>query len=162
MGHPSRQTLICVMRLAKASDVHIRYTQLWNCPICLRRQPPASYRPASGHTKPTRFNDTMAIDLNIVEVATRFSMFARLDRKCPVTVVDKITEAWTRWACVPARCIHDQGREFKAEFETMVEKFGATCVVTSTEAPWENGLCEQHGAVLGGIVEATVEQCSLA
>eukprot|EP00972_Heterocapsa_arctica_P014082 2074056-Heterocapsa_arctica.AAC.1 len=66
MGHPSSQTLIRVMRLAKASDLHIRYAILWKCPICMRRKPPASFRPVSGFAKPTRFNEHLAVDLKFL------------------------------------------------------------------------------------------------
>eukprot|EP00972_Heterocapsa_arctica_P048779 7186321-Heterocapsa_arctica.AAC.1 len=52
-GPTTSQTLIRVMLLAEASERHIRYNAMWKCPICLRRKPPASFRPMSGFAKTT-------------------------------------------------------------------------------------------------------------
>ena len=176
LGHPSRATLLRLLRLAKATQQHVRYAQLWKCEICLRRLPPAAFRPSSAFSKPTRFNEAIAIDLkflddanqvtyvfmNILDIATRFSLMVLLDNKAAATVVAAFELHWVSWAGVPGSLAHDQGREFEGEYGEMLERLEAATVVTPTAAAWQNGLCERHGGVLGNIIEAIVAQCGLA
>eukprot|EP00972_Heterocapsa_arctica_P114528 16442854-Heterocapsa_arctica.AAC.1 len=64
-----------------------------------------------------------------------------------------------RFVC--GKITRDQGREFTAEFEEMADRHDADCRVIATEAPWQNGRCQRHGAVLASIVDASVEQLNM-
>ena len=79
--------------------------------------------------------------LNILDVATRFSLMVLLDNKAAATVVAAFELHWVSWAGVPSSLAHDQGREFEGEYGEMLERLEAATVVTPTAAAWQNGLC---------------------
>ena len=99
--------------------------------------------------------------LSILDISTRFSLLVLCGNKAVATVVESFEQHWVSWAGVPSSLAHDQGREFEGEYVEMLERMEASTVVTPTAAAWQNGLCERHGGVLGNIVEAIVEQCSI-
>ena len=43
----------------------------------------------------------------------------------------------------------------------MAERHDTDCHVIATEAPWQTGMCERHGAVLASIIDASVEQLNV-
>ena len=55
----------------------------------------------------------------------------------------------------------DQGGGFEGEFSTLLERKGITQGVVATEAPWQNGIVERHGGVLGEVMAAMIDQLQL-
>eukprot|EP00972_Heterocapsa_arctica_P088656 13072696-Heterocapsa_arctica.AAC.1 len=56
----------------------------------------------------------------------------------------------------------DQGRELTSEFGKLAERHDTDCPDSATfEAPWQNGMCERHGAVLASVAEDSVEQLNI-
>jgi hypothetical protein len=45
--------------------------------------------------------------------------------------------------------ICDQGGEFTAAVNTLLDDFSITSKVAGSHAPWQNGLAERHGSILG-------------
>ena len=111
LGHCSRDALLRMMRHAKAVPDAMYYARLYTCPICMARAAPASVLPASGRDRPTDLNGVVALDLkevtdangdryvalNILDVATSFSMLSLLPDKKSSTVAKEFTRCWTAW-----------------------------------------------------------------
>ena len=97
-------------------------------------------------------NGERHVFLNILDVATRYSIFVRVDSKSSQEIAESFVQIWTQWAGVPEQIIHDQGGEFFRHFGEMLKKLGIGCHITATEAPWQNGMVERHGQVLAEIL----------
>ena len=174
LGHPGRDTMSRLARLSKKSDDHIFYIKHFKCPLCLRRQAPGQVRQGSRFVRPFQFNMVVGVDLkegcdivgerflylNILDVATRFSVFVLLSGKSSREVAEAFQTAWS-WAGPPVQILHDQGTEFAKDFTALARRLGADTRVTPTEAPWQNSMVERHGAVLGEVLAALVQQCQL-
>ena len=101
------------------------------------------------------------IFLNVLDIATRFSAFILVPHKSSAKVVSRFLKRWVSFAGVPVQIVHDQGGEFFGEFARKLQQLGIQVIVTPTEAPWQNSIVERHGAVLGEILEAMVEQMQI-
>ena len=124
--------------------------------------------------RPTQFNHTVGIDLkwikdvadntyylfNILDLATGFNLGLCLPNKSPKTLSQAFKQFWISWAGAPVKIVADQGREGFGEFEECARHLGAAFKMTSLEAPWQNGMVERHGGVLGHIIEAVVLETS--
>ena len=95
LGHPARDTLLRLAKAAGKSEEYLTYIKYWRCPVCLRRERPGEIPPVGLKEKAQEFNVLVGVDLkevpdvtaarhaflNILDVATRFSVFARLPDK---------------------------------------------------------------------------------
>ena len=75
--------------------------------------------------RPTRFNDTVGIDLkwvkdaigenffllNILDLATGFNLGILLKNKISIAVAEAFKTYWLSWAGPPGRVVADQGKE---------------------------------------------------
>eukprot|EP00971_Amphidinium_carterae_P151456 3002912-Amphidinium_carterae.1 len=112
LGHPERRALLRLARLAGKSADHLFYLKHWCCPVCYQRQAPARLSKASATMRPEMFNIAVAVDLkfqrdirgeqyfflNVLDVATRYTVLAIVKNKRATTVAKKFDSAWTRWA----------------------------------------------------------------
>ena len=71
LGHPTRKTLIKMMRLAGSHPQAIRFAKAWNCPTCMQRAAPGKPRATKGEIRPYAFNHTIYIDIKFVQDATK-------------------------------------------------------------------------------------------
>ena len=97
--------------------------------------------------------------LNVLDLATRYSLFVRVEGKSSLTVSATFLESWISWAGPPSLVVTDQGGEFAKHFEGMAQRVGAAMRVIPAEAPWQNAMAERHGTVLGEIMTAMVDAC---
>jgi hypothetical protein len=169
LGHPGNFALVRLMKTAKCPDDVICYARCMKCPTCLRRQAPDRIPRVAMPYRPTRFNTSVGLDikwvkdsagkkmmcLNILDLATCFSVFVPIIDKKPTTIASVFKWAWINWAGAPEKIVADRGSEFFGEFKEMTTLLGSRCRIVPTEAQWQNGMVERHGAVLGDIVEAT-------
>ena len=175
LGHCSKQALLRLAKRAKKPEDHLFYIRHWKCPVCARRQRPGPAPTAGSHDKPSEFNCLVGVDLkevldadgtahtylNILDIATRFSCLVRVESKASQVVAQAFVDYWISWAGIPEKVIHDQGGEFIRYVANMLQAFGANPTVIATEAPWQNGLVERHGQVLGEIMSVMVDQLQL-
>ena len=84
-----------------------------------------------------------------------------LSGKSSQEVAEAFQTAWVSWAGPPVQILHDQGTEFAKDFTALARRLGAETRVTPTEAPWQNIMVERHGAVLGEVLAALVQQYQL-
>ena len=124
--------------------------------------------------RPTRFNDTVGIDLkwvkdsagkrfhllNILDLATSFNLGILLDDKSSKSVMEAFKVFWLSWAGPPGKAVADQGKESFGTFSELMRHLGTHFNLMALEAPWQNGMVERHGGVLGDIITATVMETS--
>ena len=128
-----------------------------SCKVCKEYQRPGSL-PVVGLPMATEFNEVVAMDikflngkmiLHLIDHLTRFSAAAILSSKKPNEIVDKIFKIWICVFGPPTKFLSDNGGEFNnATIREMSERYNITVKTTAAEAPWSNGLCERHNAVL--------------
>jgi hypothetical protein len=164
--------------LAKAagrSEDYLFYIRRSKCPTCLRRERPGPVPNVGLRPKAQEFNVLVGVDLkecldvdgtrhtylNVLDVATRYSVFLLVPTKSSDVVAQTFMDGWVAWAGIPQQIVHDQGGEFFKHFAEMLRKLGIEPHITSTESPWQNGLVERHGQVLAEVVSVMVDQCQL-
>ena len=142
------------------------------CQICKQYRRPSAL-PAVGMPMASEFNEVVAMDikflngkmiLHLIDHLTRYSAAAILSSKKPEEIINKIFQIWISVFGPPSKFFSDNGGEFNNElFRTLCEKYNITVKTTAAEAPWSNGLCERHNAVLAETVLKTMADvnCSM-
>ena len=132
------------------------------CPTCARRQPPARIPRVSVPYRPTRFNAVVGLGLkwvkdskgspyyllNILDLATAFSISCVVSDKRPETIAEAFKYYWINWARVPDKIVADKGTEYYTDFQDMFCDLGIKSRLVPVEAPWQHGMVERHGQVL--------------
>ena len=99
--------------------------------------------------RPTRFNDTIGIDLkwvkdavgknffllNILDLATGFNLCIILEDKSATAVSEAFKTYWLSWAGPPGRVVADQGKESFGVFAELMRCLGTHFNLTALEAP---------------------------
>ena len=175
-AHPSAKRLIKLVESAgKGGDTQLIkeiHNISNNCQICKEYRRP-SPRPVVGLPLASEFNEVVAMDLkmfegkwilHLIDHLSRFSAASFINSKNPEEIIQKIFEIWISVFGPPQRFLSDNGGEFiNKQFLDMCEQFNITVMTTAAEAPWSNGLCERHNAVLADMLQKTAaeQRCSL-
>ena len=174
LGHPSNYSLVRLMTVAKCHPDMISYASHMKFPTCQRRNPPQRIPKTTMPYRPTQFNQVIGIDLkwikdvagntfylfNILDLATSFNLGICLPDKSAKTLTTAFKQYWLSWAGAPTKIVADQGREGFKDFTHCSRHLGAAFKMQGLEAPWQNGMVERHGGVLGDIIEAIVNETS--
>ena len=73
-------------------------------------------------------------------------------------IVEAIIKTWIAIFGVPRVILSDNGGEFNNELlREGCEKFNITMKSTTAEAPWSNGIVEQHNTVLRTMINKPLE-----
>ena len=175
LGHPSTATLLRIMRRSGASDAAQRYARWWKCPLCAQRQAPRALNPTTAPYRPNTFNSMIGCDvkaiydadgtkfeaLNIVDLATGFQILAVLDGPSSTECAEKLWLWWVLWAGPPKTIVCDLGTSFRTAFQMMVERYGASSRTAPIESPWQIGMVERHGGVIGEIIAMIVHSSNV-
>ena len=95
--------------------------------------------------------------LHIVDQATWFSEIAVMKSKKKEEIADTLKKNWITIFGTPKTILSDNGEEFNNELLCeLCEQFNISVKSTAAEAPWYNGIGEQHNAVLGKIINKLV------
>ena len=139
-----------------------------NCKVCKVFSRPSAL-PVVGLPMASEFNEVVAMDikflngkmiLHLIDHLSRYSAAAIISSKKPNEIISKIFKVWISVFGPPSKFFSDNGGEFNnQEFRELCERFNITVKTTAAEAPWSNGLCERHNAVLGDMVEKTMAEC---
>ena len=170
LGHPSNHSLVRLMKTAKVHPDMIAYARHMKCPTCRRRQAPSRVPRVSLPYRPTRFNAVVGLDLkwvkdskgdtyyllNILDLATAFNVCCVITNKRPSTVAQAFKQYWITWAGTPEKVTADKGTEYYTDFQAMLTDLGIQYRLVPVEAPWQHGMVERHGQVLGDIVQAVI------
>lgn len=174
-AHPNPEKLKTLIR---NSGVHDKVIETLvdevsqNCDVCKRFMKPAP-RPVVGFPLASEFNDTVAMDLkminqrlilHMIDHATRYSMASLVPNKKPETIVQAVMSHWIRVFGTPKKFLTDNGGEFVNSLLTdLADKMNINLKTTAAESAWSNGICERHNAVIADLVykiQADVK-CSL-
>ena len=172
LGHPSRSTLVRMLRLSGATDEAVKHAKQWRCDVCAARRPPKHPMAATPNTRPYGFNIHIHIDIKfIMDVRGKkyaaLSMFdlgtAKHDACLLKTrrsdyVASKFLRRWVNQYGAPKAITHDQGGEFELAFTQMLEDLAIPSTVTAAHAGWQLAAGERHGGILGDMVHAIVQE----
>ena len=154
------------MVVAKCHPDMIAYAQHMKCDVCNRRAPPKRVPRATMPYRPTRFNDTAGIDfkyvkdatgetfflVNILDLAAGFNLGILLKDKSAKAVSEAFKAYWLSWAGPLGRVVADQGKKSFCVFFEFMRQPGIRFKLIALAAPWQNGMVERHGGVLGDII----------
>ena len=99
--------------------------------------------------RPTRFNDTVGIDLkwvkdsagarfylfNILDLATGFNLGILLENKSSRAVMEAFKIFWLSWASPPGKVVADQGKESLGIFSELMRHLSTHFNHNALEAP---------------------------
>ena len=94
--------------------------------------------------------------LNILDLATSFNIDVLLEDKSSRSVAEAFKTYWLSWTGPPGRVVADQGKESFWIHSELMRQSGIHFNLIALEAPWQNGMVERHGGVLGDIITVTV------
>ncbi len=172
LGHISNHALVRLMTTAKCHVDMIEYAWHLKCPTYLRRRPPDRVPQVSAPYRPTRFNGVVGLDvkwmkdaegtmfflLNILDFASTFNLSVLLPNKSSKTISAAFKFNLLQWAGAPEKIVTDQGKEFHGGFKQCASELGSHFRMMRVEVPWQFGMVERHGQVLGGVISATVAE----
>ena len=98
----------------------------------------------------------------MVDAGTSWHVTILLKNRKPKHVIGKVTSEWIAHYGVPNEVVIDQGGELEAEFIATCEEFGTDTRCVGSHAPWQHGIAERHGSVLGTIWDELVHQFGTA
>ena len=175
LGHPSRSTMLRMMRLSGSTAEAIRYAKRWTCPVCAAKQKPKHPQASTATSRPYGFNHHIHVDLKFVH-DTRDKRYAVLSMICLGTlkhdcvmiktrrsdyIAQKFFRHWIMPYGPPGKITHDQGGEFEQSFAALLDQMAIPSVVTGAHAPWQLGVGERHGEILGVMLQAIVQEHSV-
>ena len=172
LGHPSRSTLLRMLKLSGANEEALRFAKTWKCDACAMRQPPKHPRAAAASIRPYGFNLHVHVDvkylldargkkypaLSIVDVGTLKHDCHLLKTRRSDYTARKFFKRWVTVYGPPKAVTHDQGGEFELAWVQMMEDLAIPTDVTSAHAPWQLGIGERHGGILGSMVQSVVDE----
>ena len=106
----------------------------------------------------TAFNEALAADplflsagrsvIHVIDMYSRYSKCTLLTIQTAVAVGDALL-SWIVTFGAPLRLLSDGCGEFDSDLTRLVpDRFGILLDQTTAQAPWSNGLCERHSAVV--------------
>ena len=100
---------------------------------------------------------------HLIDLATRYSVGVVIESKHKEVIVDKIFKHWIAIFGPPEQFFSDNGGEFNNDIREISELLNVKINTTTTEAPWSNGICECHNAVLANMLEKILDdaKCSI-
>ncbi|CAE7228738.1 RE1, partial [Symbiodinium sp. CCMP2456] len=171
LGHPNNETLRRMLEMAGANKELLEMADRLECPTCRLRAPPKRPMPTRPEARPVCFNSVVHMDLkyvkdskketfvalSVVDGATCFHVARLLRNRNSDHVGRKFLNCWISVFGIPTMVVHDQGGEFEAGFVAVLESHGIASKVTGARAPWQAGLAERHGGLLGVAWTAIIE-----
>ena len=172
LGHPSRSTLLRMLRLSGANADAIRHARRWTCDVCAARKAPKHPRAAASSIRPYGFNLHLHIDvkflwdsrgkkyaaLSMLDIGTMMHQACLLKTRRSDYVAGKFFRRWVQVFGVPKCITHDQGGEFELAFVQTLEDLSVQSNVTAAHAGWQLAAGERHGGILGTLVHAIVSE----
>ena len=175
LGHPSRSTLVRMLKMSGATEDAIRYAKRWQCPVCAQRAAPKHPQAAAPSVRPYGFNVHIHIDIKYVYDARRkrYACLSMVDlgtvkhdavmvkTKQSQYVARKFFRHWVSIYGPPAKITMDQGGEFEKTFLLYLEQMSIPTDITASHAGWQLAAGERHGGLLADLMQAIVHEHSL-
>ena len=89
----------------------------------------------------------------MIDPATGWFEIKEIPNKEPITIANKVEQAWLTRYPWPTKIIYDRGGEFLREFANMIENdYGITKAPTSRKNPQANGILERIHQTIANII----------
>ncbi len=162
-GHPGADKLAYLLKQQGFRSEVIAAVPDMRCAACEATKGPRISRPSAIHS-PCDFNDSISMDgftwtskagklfhfYHVIDYSTNFHVAKYAPNRSTENAIMSIQQAWLSWAGIPNELIIDAASELNAEaFALFTQQNNIKCTTISTEAHWQNGRAERHGAVLG-------------
>ena len=102
--------------------------------------------------------------LHCINYLTRFSAAHVLKNKSAEEIIEKFSLIWISVFGPPENILSDNGCEFSnPKMQNLCCSFNITQKFTAAEAPFSNGICERHNALIGEMTTKVVndQKCRL-
>lgn len=165
-GHPGADKLAYLLKQQGFRPEMIAAVPDLRCAACDATRGPKISRPSAIHS-PCDFNDSISMDgytwtskggkqfhfYHIIDYSTNFHVAKYSPNRSVESAISCVQQAWFSWAGSPNELIIDAGSELNAEaFSVFSQQNNIKCTTISTEAHWQNGRAERHGAILGNML----------
>lgn len=165
-GHPGADKLAYLLRQQGFRPEVVAAVPDMRCATCEATRGPRISRPSAIHS-PCDFNDSISMDgftwtskagklyhfYHIIDYSTNFHVAKYAPSRATENAVATTQQAWLSWAGSPNELIIDAASELNSElFAVFTQSNNIKCTTISTEAHWQNGRAERHGAVLGDML----------
>ena len=165
LGHPDSQLLGNVLKDQGWEPEAIEGIKDMHCPSCVSTTKPKISRP-SHLTNPREFNELITVDgvewtssqgtqyyfYHILDSGTNFQTAFRSAQRTSFQVI-QMNKHWIQWAGPPKQIMTDSAGEFcSEEFAKYLQSQNILSTVIPTEAHWQMGKCERHGAIIQGML----------
>ena len=172
LGHPSRSTLIRMLKASGATPEAVRHAKKWTCDVCAARRAPKHPQAATPAVRPYGFGKLLHVDLKYLydvrkkkyaclsslDLGTVKHQAVMIKTRRSDYVAAKFLKHWILQFGVPDKVVHDQGGEFEQSFALLMEQFSIPTEVTAAHAGWQLSAGERHGGILGVMVQAVVDE----
>ena len=165
-GHPGADKLAYLLKQQGFRPEMIAAVSDLRCASCDATRGPKISRPSAIHS-PCDFNDSISMDgytwtnkmgqqfhcYHIIDYSTNFHVAKYAPNRSVESAISCLQQAWFSWAGSPNELIIDAASELNAEaFSVFAQQSNVKCTTISTEAHWQNGRAERHGAILGSML----------
>lgn len=164
-GHRPKDSFVSLLKSAETWSPemsHLVDEIIDNCEGCIKRKRNPD-RPVVSMPMASEFNEKVAIDLSfykgqiilhMIDMWSRLTVSAQIDRKRPSEVVEQIMKKWIAYFGTMGAILNDNGGEFTSEEMREVKSvLNVVDITTGAESPWQNGLCEKNHALIDNILE---------
>ena len=162
LGHPSPERLSSLLRQQGFRPEVARAALEFKCSVCDAHAQPKHSRP-SAIRDDSDFNDRICVDglkwtnskgqnfhlYHIVDWSTNFHVAKIAPNRSSSEAIQVLGNSWFSWAGTPGAMLVDAGSEFNSqEFSEFAQAHNVKVTTISSEAHFQNGKSERHGAVL--------------
>ena len=172
LGHPSRSTLLRMMKLSGSNEEALRYARQFRCDVCASRKAPKHPMASTPSARPYGFNIHIHVDvkfvldsrakkyaaLSVLDLGTAKHDACMLKTRRSDYVASKFLRRWINVYGPPKAITHDQGGEFELAFTQLLEDMAIPSTVTAAHAGWQLAAGERHGGLLGNLVQSIVDE----
>lgn len=165
-GHPGADKLAYLLRQQGFRSEVVAAVPDMCCDTCEATRGPKISRPSAIHS-PCDFNDSISADgytwtskagklyhfYHVIDYSTNFHVAKYAPNRSTENAIQVLQQAWLTWAGSPNELVIDAASELNSEvFTVFTQRNNIKCTTISTEAHWQNGRAERHGAVLGNML----------
>ena len=167
LGHPDNRVLQLALKRYGWPIESVQGCAEFQCPVCAESQKPKIARP--GHLKdPKDFNDQVSFDgaewqspegrkfpfYHFIDTATNYHIAVPYFQRTTEGLIEAFSHAWLRWAGPPKSLLFDSATEANStEFARFLQEHSIESFVIPTEAHWQLGRAERHGATLKHMID---------
>ena len=167
LGHPDNRVLQLALKRYGWTDTDVRGCADFVCPACFEKKQPKVSRPSHLH-EPRDFNDLVSFDgaewtdpngktysfFHFIDSATNFHTAIAYQQRTTESLIHSFNTAWVRWAGPPKKLMFDSATESNSEeFSQYLQQQAIQSYVIPTEAHWQLGRAERHGAILKRMID---------